>query len=576
MPTVAHFLAESRIKDVSQFIRFDKHIHQKYGFIVKATTNLYADFMSLSLDDRKELIGQIVTFLNAAVPDEKYTVSVLLFRLFDFCFWDAQSEQYLMTILTRVTLLHVIGLFLPPGGSPQHSASSYESSTLQGALILGGMGDSEVNYSADFQSMGAYADEFYVVAFDYLLCKVSHIVTPDSDIFELLVEAVLRQIPYLTRFSTKAIEINLLASINRMLAHFMKNQYLQALLVTDNIYNRKLYSKGKDSTWTINTPFVQQVAIQYFARPPQKSQFITNLLNIVTHFGSLDTKVGAGAMAPAAPAAPGQVGEITDSARFLGTKAVSEKVDADIPVIFATLLPIWVTSYLAQTCITNSGFLVLASRLLKNKAMSSVTRVVRVTLKTLVNLLDPPTADYRGGYDDDGNSLVQKMIATRLDKTLDQLLARSWPSEEDSGLESVVDLVKRLRALLDKSVVEITTWETYQVELTQPLIEATPVHFSESFWKHNNARLLDDGSAALHKLLDIADKAFGTDPTTVYVVLNDFGMFCSSHPNGKAILSTIKGVKEFVAKCLTHADDKIKNTAILTLSKMIIDNWKKV
>lgn len=204
--------------------------------------------------------------------------------------------------------------------------------------------------------------------------------------------------------------------------------------------------------------------------------------------------------------------------------------------------------------------------LVKILRFTKKTRVVRVVLMTLRNLVDK-------GFNNDMND--QGAI-----DVLSTLLTKKWPDEE------IPEDIRFLKSALQKDIKELSTWSVYRTDVLSGEISwRNPCHKDETFWRQNMLRFEENDCQVLRELVGILrvglDRHGAPDSTgtTTFeekcaVACHDIGWFVRTHPRGKRLLHMTKegDAKSLIFRAMEHSDKEVKKEALLAVQILMVAN----
>jgi len=314
-----------------------------------------------------------------------------------------------------------------------------------------------------------------------------------------------------------------------------------------------------------------------------------------------------------------------DSTDIAGAQATSG--DFQLLPLYGICLCLWCISFMSPRFGFESGAVTTLIRFLRLRAAQSSYKLVHITLQVLSNCLQAdeggilsggasvvssPSITSAGPEDGHGvdtsgdlndapqsrkpNLVVDTMLSNGLNSLLLQLSGKSWvtgggigasdatasragPSGTQSQANPIQQLAGTILASLETRVRQMTTWKSYIAELEAGVLSMTPSHTSQTFWKANCGKMLENGCGVICRLCTIGERALEQcpqDSCTLLVVLNDLGMFAITHPNGREVLSRVPSAKTLAMRCLSADAEDVRNTAVLTLSQLLIQGWRSV
>lgn len=126
-------------------------------------------------------------------------------------------------------------------------------------------------------------------------------------------------------------------------------------------------------------------------------------------------------------------------------------------------------------------------------------------------------------------------------------------------------------SILQKYIVELSTFDEYQLEVRSGLLEWSVVHNSKSFWKENADRLNDNKYELLKTLVALLDTS--TDRTVLCIAAHDLGEYMSYYPRGKKVVEALGG-KDSLLKLLSHQNPVVKYHALKSLQILMLNNYE--
>ncbi|GIQ86539.1 ATPase, V1 complex, subunit H [Kipferlia bialata] len=200
------------------------------------------------------------------------------------------------------------------------------------------------------------------------------------------------------------------------------------------------------------------------------------------------------------------------------------------------------------------GYLV---RMLRAKELPS-EKLVRISLNALANL-----TNHKG--------CVDAMLAHRLDRTLSNLSKHKWVDND------LPVLLMRVSSALRQRAVDLTTWDAYVSEVASRVLEWTPPHKNEGFWRECVSKLDSGDFDVLRGLAGIVTST-DTDALTLCVAIHDIGQYATFHPRGRLVLDqTVPSVKYRILELIEQGETAdIRNEAVGAASKLLVDNWQYI
>ncbi|KAI8876435.1 ARM repeat-containing protein [Backusella circina FSU 941] len=183
--------------------------------------------------------------------------------------------------------------------------------------------------------------------------------------------------------------------------------------------------------------------------------------------------------------------------------------------------------------------------LAKTAVKEKVSRIVIAIFKNLIERA--PTEN------------MQAMLVAKLLPLTEHLVTRKWSDEEIS------DDLEYIKTELQQNFQSLTTFEVYTSELDTGMLQWSPSHLSENFWKQNAGRLNDNNQNLLRKLARILSAS--TNPVVLAVACHDMGQYVKYNPiDGRKNLEII-GAKQRIMELMTHQDPDVKYNALSATQK---------
>ncbi|CAG8564357.1 11047_t:CDS:10, partial [Gigaspora rosea] len=150
------------------------------------------------------------------------------------------------------------------------------------------------------------------------------------------------------------------------------------------------------------------------------------------------------------------------------------------------------------------------------------------------------------------------MLVAKLLNFCENLSVRKWSDSE------IVEDIDFLKAQLQENFHSLTTFDEYASEIRSGMLQWSPPHESEQFWKQNVTKLNDKN----HELLKILSRLLSTstDNVVLAVAAHDLGQYVKYYPDGKKILQEI-GAKQRVMELMTHEDPEVRYNALIAVQK---------
>ncbi|KAL3157490.1 hypothetical protein ABBQ32_011954 [Trebouxia sp. C0010 RCD-2024] len=177
-------------------------------------------------------------------------------------------------------------------------------------------------------------------------------------------------------------------------------------------------------------------------------------------------------------------------------------------------------------------------------------KVWRVAMLALRNLLT-----------DDKLELGPEMVEAGLPKVVQQ---RKTQLKDDEELGGALD---SLDVSLKENIQMLSSFEKYKKEVLGDSLDWTPMHTSQQFWKENVEKFEEKDFQILRVLLKLLEASRET--RTLAVGCHDLGMFITSHPHGRSIVTEFRG-KELVMRLMMHPEPEVQKQALLCVQKIML------
>ncbi|KAI8064318.1 armadillo-type protein [Gilbertella persicaria] len=175
-------------------------------------------------------------------------------------------------------------------------------------------------------------------------------------------------------------------------------------------------------------------------------------------------------------------------------------------------------------------------------------KVIRVVIATFKNLIEKAVAEN-----------MSAMLVAKLLPLCDHLATRKWNDQE------ITDDVVFVQTKLQQNFQSLTTFEVYASELETGMLQWSPSHSSENFWKQNATRLNENSQLLLRQLTRLLSSS--TDPVVLAVACHDIGQYVKYNSiDGKKHLEAL-GAKQRVMELMTHQDSDVRYQALCATQK---------
>lgn len=222
-------------------------------------------------------------------------------------------------------------------------------------------------------------------------------------------------------------------------------------------------------------------------------------------------------------------------------------------LLYEICLCVWQLSYLKQAAelMGSSG---LVRGLVDVCRTVQKEKVFRTSLASLRNLIN---------YQDLG--LASDMVDAGLPKVVATRQLQSW------GDEDIVEMLEYMDQKLKEGIQVLSSFEKYKKEVLSGSLDWTPMHTSEIFWRENIDMFEEKDFQVLRVLLKVIEAS--REAKTLAVGCYDLGMFITIHPQGRHIVSDLRG-KELVMRLMSHPDQEVRKQALLCVQKIMLTKDK--
>lgn len=190
--------------------------------------------------------------------------------------------------------------------------------------------------------------------------------------------------------------------------------------------------------------------------------------------------------------------------------------------------------------------------------MSPKEKTTRLLLSTLLNLLKSTP-----------KNLLHAATFARLPQLLQNLRGRHLTDPDLlEDLESLIEL-------LDDYTKTQTTLDEYAAEVESGHLRWSPPHRSETFWRDNARKIIDDdGGELLKKLAEIAEKKWDGDKGVLAIACNDVGWLVKEVPDRKGKLEKL-GLKRRCLELMQESDEGVRWEALRAVGEWLRYNSDK-
>ncbi|KAG2231488.1 ATPase V1 complex subunit H [Thamnidium elegans] len=175
-------------------------------------------------------------------------------------------------------------------------------------------------------------------------------------------------------------------------------------------------------------------------------------------------------------------------------------------------------------------------------------KVIRVIIATFRNFIEKAPAEN-----------MSAMLVAKLLPLCEHLSTRKWADPE------IADDIEFTQNELQRSFQSLSTFEVYVSELETGMLQWSPSHLSENFWKQNATRLNENNQKLLRQLARILSAS--PNPVVLAVACHDVGQYVKyNSKDGRKNLEVI-GAKQRVMELMTHQDSDVRYHALSATQK---------
>eukprot|EP01059_Diplonema_ambulator_P002709 TRINITY_DN12363_c0_g1_i1.p1 TRINITY_DN12363_c0_g1~~TRINITY_DN12363_c0_g1_i1.p1 ORF type:complete len:505 (+),score=205.90 TRINITY_DN12363_c0_g1_i1:144-1517(+) len=198
-------------------------------------------------------------------------------------------------------------------------------------------------------------------------------------------------------------------------------------------------------------------------------------------------------------------------------------------------------------------------------------KCVRMTLNCLMNYVKVQQEEKAKGNEGMGPNYIKDMIGVGMIQHLEMLQKRTF------GDVDILPDVKELLELLETNVDDLSSYAMYKQEVHSGVLEWSPPHTSEKFWKETVKQFENDTYAPIKELAKMI--ATSKNPLNVQIACHDLGEFVRHHVHGKRIWEGL-GIKARVYELIENGmgtpqeQEIVKKHALLCMQKIMVKRWE--
>lgn len=233
---------------------------------------------------------------------------------------------------------------------------------------------------------------------------------------------------------------------------------------------------------------------------------------------------------------------------------------ASIQPQYMVMVVLWVMTFDSYIAEKVDEFKVVGD-VAKLMAASRKEKVIRMCVAFFSNLL--VKAKGRKSVEANAEAMISFKVLPFIDARIDN---KDYGGDEDVEKDMLV-----IKGKLDVVFEQMSSFDEYASEISSGLLEWSPVHRSERFWRENAVRLNEDR----HKLIKILIQLLETssDPVVLAVAAHDCGEYVRHHPRGKLVLEKLGG-KQYIMKHMANKEHAtVRYEALIAVQKLMTQNW---
>lgn len=226
----------------------------------------------------------------------------------------------------------------------------------------------------------------------------------------------------------------------------------------------------------------------------------------------------------------------------------------NIQLLYEATLCCWELSFHGPAADVLCGSTNVVGALVDMVRLAQKEKLVRVALMALKNLVSAGPM-----------SLEYAVVEKGLPKALANRALQHWDDQD------IPDLIAWMEEHLQEGIATLSSFERYKKELLSGQLTWAPMHDSDSFWRENAEKLVDNNCQLLRVLLKLLETS--RDSTTLAVGCQDVAQFVSHISHGRGIVSELRG-KELVMRLMMHPDPDVQSQALKCVQKVLLSRDK--
>lgn len=240
---------------------------------------------------------------------------------------------------------------------------------------------------------------------------------------------------------------------------------------------------------------------------------------------------------------------------------LDKEVGAPVQVYYQTIFCLWLLSFVGQhrdstdiervaQAVEEAGVPRRLTTVLKDVGSEKVVRICLATLRNILAM--SPT-------------LRKEMVGAGL---VDALQSPSFRRLDDDDIREDLGV---LADALESELANMSSFDVYKAEVLSGLLDWTPAHRDEQFWRENVEKLERNQQEVLRCLVRLLHES--TDETVLAVACHDLAQFIKFHPRGRAIAQSL-GVKARLMQLMVSGEGDVRRYALNCVQVLMI-RWNR-
>eukprot|EP01060_Flectonema_neradi_P040156 TRINITY_DN905_c2_g1_i1.p1 TRINITY_DN905_c2_g1~~TRINITY_DN905_c2_g1_i1.p1 ORF type:complete len:475 (+),score=93.30 TRINITY_DN905_c2_g1_i1:39-1463(+) len=189
-------------------------------------------------------------------------------------------------------------------------------------------------------------------------------------------------------------------------------------------------------------------------------------------------------------------------------------------------------------------------------------KAIRMTLLVLMNY-----ANCQKSQKGNAPNYLKEMIGVGMIQNLEMLQKRNF------GDADILPDIRELLELLETNVEDLSSYSQYKQELHSGILEWSPPHTSDKFWKENAKAFEADDYASILELCHIIETSKRS--VNIQIACHDIGEFVRHHPQGRRQWDRLckDRLKQKLYDLMDSAVPEEKRQALLCMQKVMCQRW---